>query len=162
MLSPYVGRKIAAGASRNLVLRNAAHIVKVADIRHHMEHIHKFDIIDIQVRGRDVFVYTNSVHNALFARTCMISRKPYKGLSIQFFPDECTAPLPTVQRFSATRPLSQPVKKQASGNLFQMLSLDSNDSDEENQPHKRIDDDDNTIDGEGSDYDNSGVSLSPN
>lgn len=149
-LSSYVGRKIAAGASRNLVLRNAARIVDIAEMRHHMEHIHKFYIIDVVTRGKDVFVYTNSVHNALFARTCMLSRKPYKGLRIEFFPDECAAPLPATKPHpAASRTPSGASVIQTPDNLFELLSLDS---DEENRPPGREDDDDNTIDDDGSDY----------
>ena len=175
MLSPYVGRKIAAGASRNLVLRNAAHIVKVAEIRDHMEHIHKFVIIDIVTRGKDVFVYTNSVHNALFARTCMMSRKPYKGLRIEFFTDECAAPLPAIRAPGSVREASAIAKQQHSCNLFEMPSLDSDgedrspgeedddddeddgedDDDDDDDDGRECDDDsndDDTIDGDGSDH----------
>jgi len=160
-LTPYVGHKIAAGASRNLVLRDAAHVAKIADIREHMEHIHKFEIVDIVTRGRDIYVYTNSVHNALFARTCMMSRRPYKGLKIEFFPDECAAPLPRrMIHGNQTKATTTASKSQAPKNLFEMLSLDS---DGENRVPGREDDDDNTIDDDDDDEDESdygmGVSL---
>lgn len=149
-----MGRKIAAGASRNLILHNAARVVNIAEIREHMEHIHQFDIIHVEVRRKDVLIYTNSVHNALFARTCMISRKPYKGLRIGFFPDECAAPIPIMQPNHNYSASSVSSKISAPGNLFEMLSLDS--SDEENRPPGREDDDDDTVDGDDSDF---GVSL---
>ena len=44
--------------------------------------------------GDDAYVETNAVHNALFARTCMMSRTAYKGCRIEFFPDQCAGPLP--------------------------------------------------------------------
>lgn len=157
-LAPYVARRIAAGASRNLILRKAAKIPNVAEnIREHMEHIHKFDIIDIKFLGHDVLVHTNSVHNALFARTCMLSRKQYRGLTIDFLPDECAAALrvPSVQSYH--NPLAAS-KESTPSNLFEMLSLEncSDASDAENRPPGREDDDDNTIDDDDSSY---GVSL---
>jgi hypothetical protein len=51
-------------------------------------------VVDIQFRNHDAFISTNSVHNALFARTCMMSRTAYKGLRIDWCLDECAAPLP--------------------------------------------------------------------
>ncbi|KAI7182352.1 hypothetical protein KC363_g8813 [Hortaea werneckii] len=42
----------------------------------------------------DAYVETNAVHNALFARTCMMSRTGYKGCRIDFYPDQCAASLP--------------------------------------------------------------------
>ncbi|KAL1311238.1 hypothetical protein AAFC00_001428 [Neodothiora populina] len=160
-LSPFVGRKIAAGATRNLVLRKASSIVDVTEIREHLQHIHQFDIIHVEIRGKDVIIYTNSVHNALFARTCMMSRKAYKGFKIEFFPDECAGPLPIIHQ---TAPAPKDTeKKQSMTNLFQVLNLDSSVEDE-NRPPGRRDDDDDIDDSDGNttlntDWHDQGVGL---
>ena len=51
-------------------------------------------VTNVVFKGADIYVSTNSVNNALFARNCMLSRATYKGLRIDHFPDECAAPLP--------------------------------------------------------------------
>jgi len=88
----------------------------------------------------------------------MMSRRPYKGLKIEFFPDECAAPLPRrVHHGNQAKTTTTGSKSRASKNLFEMLSLDS---DGENRVPGREDDDDNTIDDkeDESDY-GMGVSL---
>ena len=109
-------------------------------IRNDMEHIHNLVIIDVRVRSGDAYISMNSVHNALFARTCMMSRKEYKGCKIEFFPDECDVPLPPGQaKRQYSRKVSgqsEPVKKKAPiTNRFDMLNIDGTDgsSDEENR-----------------------------
>ncbi|KAF2687407.1 hypothetical protein K458DRAFT_415662 [Lentithecium fluviatile CBS 122367] len=91
---PHVSNKIANGASRNLVIRGATGKLSTDQIRDHLDHIHNLVVVDIQFKNHDVYISTNSIHNALFARTCMMSRTPYKGLRIDWYPDECAAPLP--------------------------------------------------------------------
>lgn len=95
----HVGNKIGMGASRNIVIRNGtSRNLTEQGIRDDMEHIHNLVVISVTInkKGGDVFISTNSVHNALFARTCMMSRQPYKGLKIEYYPDECAVPLPKV------------------------------------------------------------------
>jgi hypothetical protein len=105
-----------------------------------MEHIHNLVIVDVKYRQGDAYVSTNSVHNALFARTCMLSRTTYKGCKVQFYPDECDVALP--QRVYAPRnPPAASTKKapgqvgKGLGNRFGLLELDSGErsSDEENR-----------------------------
>lgn len=124
-----------------------------AQIRIDMEHIHNLVIVDIKFRNGDAYVSTNSIHNALFARTCMMSRKEYKGCKIEFFPDECDVPLPAIQPKHAysrvTSAQTGPIKKKAPiSNRFDMLNIDGADgsSDEENRTPS--DDDSDTIDEE--------------
>ncbi|KAI7300029.1 hypothetical protein KC315_g17366 [Hortaea werneckii] len=111
-LNNHIHNKILHGATRNLIIRNArSHGLTAAQIRADLDHIHNLVIIDISFRcpfsaaaaetvggGDDAYVETNAVHNALFARTCMMSRTGYKGCRIDFYPDQCAAslPLPTV------------------------------------------------------------------
>jgi hypothetical protein len=51
-------------------------------------------VVDVSFTNGDALVSTNSIHNALFARTCMMSRTVYKGVKIEWAMDECAAPLP--------------------------------------------------------------------
>lgn len=93
-MPPHVSNKIASGASRNLRVRGAAGKFTEDQIRDHLDHIHNLVVVDISFKNGDAYISTNSIHNALFARTCMMSRTVYKGLRIDWYPDECAAPLP--------------------------------------------------------------------
>lgn len=95
-LPNHVANKISIGATRNLVIRGAAGKLTKEGIREDLDHIHNLVVIGVKFRDGDVYVSTNSVHNALFARTCMMSRTEYKGLRIEWYPDECAAPLSKV------------------------------------------------------------------
>ncbi|KAH9877440.1 hypothetical protein IAQ61_002806 [Plenodomus lingam] len=91
----HVANKIAnSGATRNLVVRGVATKLTADQIRDHLDHIHNLVVVDIYFKNGDAYISTNSVHNALFARTCMMSRTVYKGLRIEYYPDECAQPLP--------------------------------------------------------------------
>jgi len=109
-------------------------------IRDDMEHIHNLVILDININGADVYVSTNSIRNALFARTCMMSRLSYKGLRVDWYPDECAAPLPKLDLPSYNN-MAQPKKMgpKANANLYAaLLDMDGNDEGVEQ-------DDDDTI-----------------
>jgi len=43
-------------------------------IRDDLDHIHDLVVIKIQFHGRDAHIELNSVHNAINARICMLSR----------------------------------------------------------------------------------------
>lgn len=59
----------------------------------------------------------------------MMSRLPYKGMKIEYYPDECAEPLPKIQRTPRERQ-PQPVKKlNPAANRFQMLNIDGADDD---------------------------------
>jgi hypothetical protein len=100
-----------------------------------MEHIHNLVLIDVTFVKADAFVSMNSIHNALFARTCMMSRATYKGCRIEFFPDECDVPVP-VRTYAPRKATTAPERRQKKtlGNRFDILELDGKDrsSDEEN------------------------------
>ncbi|CAO2647855.1 Nn.00g087770.m01.CDS01 [Neocucurbitaria sp. VM-36] len=91
---PHVSNKIASGATRNLVVRGIAGRLTADQIRDHLDHIHNLVVVDLYFRNGDAYISTNSIHNALFARTCMMSRTAYKGTRIDYYPDDCAAPLP--------------------------------------------------------------------
>lgn len=115
-MPPHVANKISIGATRNLVIRNAlSKGLCETRIREDMEHIHNLVIVEVKFREGDAYVSTNSVHNCLFARTCMMSRRDYKGLRIEWYPDECAAPLPQI----VPQPRSLPPWKVPTANVSQ-------------------------------------------
>ncbi|EMC92764.1 hypothetical protein BAUCODRAFT_77457 [Baudoinia panamericana UAMH 10762] len=145
----HISNKILGGSTRNILIRNAvSNGITEEQIRAEMDHIHNLIIIGVTFNSGDAYVYTNSVHNALFARTCMMSRTAYKGCKVEFFRDECDVPLP-VPVLKGKAPLPGPVKKQHTmTNRFDLLNIegDENGSDEENRaPVADVSDDDGTV-----------------
>jgi hypothetical protein len=139
------------GATRNIIVHDAlGRGLTEPQIRADMEHIHNLVVIDVTFRHGAAYICMNSVHNALFARTCMMSRTTYKGCKIEFFRDECDVPLPvSISRARAPRP-EPPKKKQAPlANRFGLLNIDGGaeeSSDDENrEPLDGTSDDDDTI-----------------
>ncbi|KAF2107915.1 hypothetical protein BDV96DRAFT_290206 [Lophiotrema nucula] len=126
---PHVSNKIANGATRNLVVRGAAGKFTADQIRDHLDHIHNLVVVDIRFNKGDAYISTNSIHNALFARTCMMSRTAYKGLRIDWYPDECAAPLPRPTLKVQTPAV--PVKPMPITNRYTLLDIDGNDGDSE-------------------------------
>jgi hypothetical protein len=130
----HVSNKIANGATRNLVVRGVGGKLAAAQIRDHLDHIHNLVVVDINFRNGDAYISTNSIHNALFARTCMMSRTAYKGLRIEYFPDECAGPLPRIKAHvfpptavSKTKPIT---------NTYALLDTGSEtESDSENESY---------------------------
>lgn len=131
-LPAHVANKIQMGASRNIVVRNGtSRDINEQGIRDDLEHIHNLVVISVKINPKsgDIFISTNSVHNALFARTCMMSRSLYKGLRIEYYPDECAAPIPKLpERALVTIPNSKASvkasKPHARGNLYALLAED--------------------------------------
>lgn len=74
ILPGHVASKIGSGASRNLVIHRCDPRLTEAAIRDDLEHIHNLVVIKVELMGGNCYIKTNSVHNALFARTCMMSR----------------------------------------------------------------------------------------
>jgi len=134
----YIVDKMSRGATRNLLIRNAANNgLTEQRIRSDMEHISNLVIIEVKWRGADACVHTNSVGHATTARACMISRNAYKGC-VEFLADECDVPLP--QRvIQKTMPSTVETKKNfgrnSLPNRFGLLNTEGTeaDSDEENQ-----------------------------
>ncbi|KAF2661216.1 hypothetical protein K491DRAFT_481319 [Lophiostoma macrostomum CBS 122681] len=118
---PHVSGKISNGATRNLVVRGAAGKLAADQIRDHLDHIHNLVVVDIKFKGGDAWISTNSVHNALFARTCMMSRTTYKGLKIEWYPDECAAPIPRPAPKVRTSAYAVPQKPAPLGNRYTLL-----------------------------------------
>jgi len=97
VLPGHIAHKIAIGATRNLVVRGINQSFTELSIRNDLDHIHNLVVIKVTFERGDVHISTNSVHNALFARTCMMSRAIYKGLKIEWEADECADPIQKVQ-----------------------------------------------------------------
>ncbi|OJJ46678.1 hypothetical protein ASPZODRAFT_117361 [Penicilliopsis zonata CBS 506.65] len=134
-LSSYVRTKIEGGATRNLTIVNVNPNITEGMIRSDLEHIHNLAVIKVEFKQGDAFIYTNSVHNALFARSCLLSRSFYKGMKIDFFADECAEPLvdgPIGLR-AAFPALSRRQPPSSIRNRFQLLSLDGTDDDDEEE-----------------------------
>jgi hypothetical protein len=149
-LPSHVANKIALGATRNIVVRNgASKNLTERGIRDDLEHIHNLVVVSVTISKGDVYISTNSVHNALFARTCMMSRSIYKGLKIEWYPDECAQALPAVRE--RTHPSVLPIhsqqqttmknRKVSPSNLYSLLDMDN---EAETSDEGNDDDDDTT------------------
>ncbi|EMR68518.1 putative rna recognition motif containing protein [Eutypa lata UCREL1] len=128
-LAGHVAGKIGLGATRNLIIRRCDPKHTVDSIREDLDHIHNLIVIDVEFVGGSCYIKTNSVHNAMFARTCMMSRAKYKGSKIEWDVDECEQPIEVAQRAPAKpQPASAPKKTQANmRNRFATLRLDDDD-----------------------------------
>ena len=126
MLPGHVANKIAIGATRNLVIRGVHANITEERIREDMDHIHNLVVVDVAFRNGDAFVELNSIHNSLFARTCMMSRAAYKGMRIEWYPDDCNQALPKMQHLprKENRVPSPAKKPNTTVNRFQMLGMD--------------------------------------
>ncbi|KAJ3575965.1 hypothetical protein NPX13_g3849 [Xylaria arbuscula] len=131
ILPAHVANKIATGTTRNLVIRRCGPHHTADSVREDLEHIHNLIVIKVDFVGGSCFIKTNSVHNAMFARTCMMSRAKYKGSKIDWDVDECDQPFVADQRMP-TKSQSPLPKSPAAGthNRFAMLRLDDDDNNE--------------------------------
>lgn len=75
VLPGHIANKIGQGASRNLIIRRCDGRHTEESIRDDLEHIHNLVVINVRFAGGSCFISTNSVNNAMFARTCMMSRQ---------------------------------------------------------------------------------------
>jgi len=127
--------KLERGVSRNLIIRGASNNNKLTEekIRADMEHIHNLVIIAVVWRGADAYISTNSVNNAMFARTCMTSRALYKGMKIEWYPDECAQLIPESNRSVNKENVQMaPIKNPSMiTNRFNLLDMNDSDSSSE-------------------------------
>lgn len=138
-----------AGANNNNNAERPA--MDEQSIRDDLGHIHNLVVVSVSFTNGDCYISTNSVHNALFARTCMMSRARYKGLRIEWYPDECAGPIPHPPRrqlqqqdrsppwrhaaaaAAAAEQQQQQPKKPAQtqlSNMFGVLDIDDDDDDD--------------------------------
>lgn len=122
-LPNHVANKINIGATRNVLIHNAASRHTEASIREDLEHIHNCIIISVKFIGQNAKIETNAVHNAMFARTCMMSRAKYKGSRIEWTKDDCDVPVP--EKKLPLVPTKVNKQEDVSANRFEVLSLDS-------------------------------------
>ncbi|KAJ8127976.1 hypothetical protein O1611_g5660 [Lasiodiplodia mahajangana] len=134
ILPGHVASKIAAGASRNLIIRRCGAHHTEDSVREDLEHIHNLIVVKVEFVGGSCYIKTNSVHNAMFARTCMMSRAKYKGSKIEWDIDECDHPFEVVEKASAKPlpPRGPSTKSTMTGtrNRFDMLRIDDDDNNE--------------------------------
>ncbi|KAK2879319.1 hypothetical protein FQN49_000982 [Arthroderma sp. PD_2] len=136
-LSTYLSSQMANGASRNLIIRGVHPNITESMIREDMRHIHNLIIVSLTFNHGNVYISTNSVQKASFARNCMMSRMPYRIMRIEYCPDECADPLPKIKEMPVKGP-SRPAKTlNPMANRFQMLHLDE--SEEESDDGDDID-----------------------
>lgn len=102
-------------------------------LREDLDHIHNLVIIDVSYQDGDCYIELNSIHNSLFARTCMMSRAGYKGLRIEWYADECAQPLLKTRYASEKESKSprSPKKANAMANRFQMFDMDEGRTEDE-------------------------------
>lgn len=62
------------GASRNLVIQEYDNRHTEEIIREDLDHIHNLVVVKIEFIGGSCYIGLNSVHNAIYARQCMLSR----------------------------------------------------------------------------------------
>ncbi|KAI1149874.1 hypothetical protein F4825DRAFT_428864 [Nemania diffusa] len=135
ILPGHVASKVAAGATRNLIIRRCGAHHTEDSVREDLEHIHNLIVVKVEFVGGSCYIKTNSVHNAMFARTCMMSRAKYKGSKIEWDVDECDQPFEVIQKASLKPlpPRGLPAKPAVAGtrNRFDMLRLDDDDNNNE-------------------------------
>jgi len=129
VLPGHVANKIGTGASRNLVIQGYDNRHTEEIIREDLDHIHNLVVVKIEFIGGNCYIGLNSVHNAISARQCMLSRLRYKGKKINFDVDECAQPYPPPA--PKVRKEIAPPKKgvSAAHNRFQLLNLDDGEED---------------------------------
>ncbi|KAI1500488.1 hypothetical protein F5X99DRAFT_236686 [Biscogniauxia marginata] len=127
-LAPHVASKITIGATRNLIIRRCDLRHTEDGIREDLEHIHNLVVVKVDFIHGSCYIKTNSVQNAMFARTCMMSRFKYKGSKIEWDVDECDQPIEIIQKTTPKPQQSLPAKKPLDmQNRFDTLRLDDGD-----------------------------------
>ncbi|KAH8720108.1 Negative regulator of differentiation 1 [Beauveria bassiana] len=121
ILAPYVSQQLRGGASRNLVIRHYDRRITADSIRADLEHIHNLAVVSIELSGLDCYIGINSITAASFARTCMMSRYPYRGSRIEWAPDECMQSLSQLRpKTGARAPMS---RAKTNLNRFSLLEI---------------------------------------
>lgn len=67
--------QIRGGATRNFIVRQCDQYQTPSGIQDDLEHIHDLRVVNVEFKGRDCYIKTNSISCAFFARTCMSSRQ---------------------------------------------------------------------------------------
>ncbi|KAJ4292157.1 hypothetical protein N0V88_005785 [Collariella sp. IMI 366227] len=130
VLPGHVANKMAMGASRNLVIKGYDNRHTEEIIREDLDHIHNLVVVKVEFTGGNCHIGLNSVHNAIYARQCMLSRLRYKGKKITYEVDECAQPYPPPA--SKLRKEVPPPKKgfAAVPNRFHLLDIDGSEEED--------------------------------
>ncbi|KAI4176325.1 MAG: hypothetical protein LQ343_001063 [Gyalolechia ehrenbergii] len=125
ILPGHLANKIGIGATRNLIIRRIYPNVTEKGLREDLDHIHNLVIVNVSFASGDAYLSLNSIRSSLFARTCMMSRATYKGLQIEWYPDECALSLPKLPN-AITKEKARPPKSNGTSmiNRFQLLNMD--------------------------------------
>ncbi|KAH8169596.1 RNA recognition motif containing protein [Sarocladium implicatum] len=116
--------QIRGGATRNFIVRQCDQYQTTSGIKDDLEHIHDLRVVNVEFKGRDCYIQTNSISGAFFARTCMSSRHRYKRCRMDWDDDECTEPLPEVSVKSWHKDTSPAAKPAKPVNRYGFLSFD--------------------------------------
>ncbi|KAK7737014.1 hypothetical protein SLS53_006770 [Cytospora paraplurivora] len=131
-----VTRQISSGATRNLVIRRCDPRFTEESIREDLDHIDKLVVIKVDFMGGSCYIKTNSVHNAMYARTCMMSRAKYKGSRIDWDVDECAQPYeqPAQARPRKDNLAAKKADAMTMANRFHLLNLEDDGDEDEMSP----------------------------
>ncbi|KAK3333803.1 hypothetical protein B0T19DRAFT_440531 [Cercophora scortea] len=130
ILPGHVAGKIAMGASRNLVIHRYDNRHTAENIREDLDHIHNLVVVKVEFFGGNCYVGLNSVHNAIYAKQCMMSRFKYKGTKIEWDVDECAQPYVLPQPRARREFAQQPKGPSVIRNRFDLLNIDGDEEDE--------------------------------
>ncbi|KAL1861963.1 hypothetical protein Plec18170_000787 [Paecilomyces lecythidis] len=122
---PYLAAAIGKGASRNILICGITSNITEALIREQLDHIHNLVVLSVGFYQRNAYISTNSIHNAMYARSCLMSRAIYKGMKICYFQDECVRPIHEhLQRATEQPTVRRSENTDRSANRYQVLTVD--------------------------------------
>lgn len=122
---PYLAAAIGKGASRNILICGITSTITEALIREQLDHIHNLVVLSVRFYQRNAYISTNSIHNAMYARSCLMSRAIYKGMKICYFQDECVRPIHEhLQRATEQPTVRRSENTDRSANRYQVLTVD--------------------------------------
>lgn len=113
-------------------------------IRDDLEHIHNSVVTSVRIEENKVYICTNSVHKAIYARTCMMSRmwelptplvtnlslnfgRAYRGANIAWAIDECASPYEQQPIMPVAIPHRRIQHVDTENNRFLLLDTDNHD-----------------------------------
>ncbi|OAA58051.1 hypothetical protein SPI_06936 [Niveomyces insectorum RCEF 264] len=161
LLPGHVSNKVAVGATRNLLIRRCDPRITEQTVRDDLDHIHNIVVLSVKFARGNCYIDTNSVHNALFARTCMMSRALYRSSRIEWAPDACAQPIEPV---TILKPKKKPITAKkppvfVAVNRFQLLNLDEVEDDDTDGSGDDENGEDEVDDGIGSGLDERGGAV---
>ncbi|GAD93771.1 hypothetical protein AOR_1_1002054 [Paecilomyces variotii No. 5] len=121
---PYLAAAIGKGASRNILICGVNPNITEALIREQLDHIHNLVVLSVRFYQRNAYISTNSIHNAMYARSCLMSRAIYKGMKICYFQDECARPIHEHLQRTTEQTVRRSENIERSANRYQVLTVD--------------------------------------